>query len=71
MVAFNVVALVAGFVPTVSTSVEVNAATKVVFSATDWVAAVVTTGALSLPSVSPTVINLVVVLTPSLAETST
>ena len=40
---------VAGLVPTVSTSVEISAATTVVFSATVWVAFVVMTGAWVLP----------------------
>ena len=47
-----VIEKVAGLVPTVSASVEVSAATTVVFSATVCVAAVVTTGALSFASVT-------------------
>jgi hypothetical protein len=58
-------------VPTVSASVEVSAATKVEFSATAWVAAVVITGALSLMSVRFTAMVFAVVLTPSKADTST
>ena len=62
---------VAGLVPTVSASLAVNAATNVVFSATDWIAPVVITGALSFWSVRSTVIVFGVVLMPSLAVTST
>src|SRR5437762_13379693 len=56
--ALTVMVKLAGLVPTVSASLEVSAATKVAFSATVWVAAVVITGALSLRSVRLTVMVL-------------
>jgi len=62
---------IGGLTPTVSRSVDTRAATRVVFSATAWVAAVAITGALSLASIRSTVISLELKLAPSLAVTST
>ena len=60
-----VIVKVAGLVPTVSASVEVKAATSVVFSATDCAASVVITGVLSFTSVTVTATACVTVCTPS------